>query len=236
MHAEWVVVGVTMAGIVSGATGLAFPLVATPFFMLIYPPPQAILITALCSLTGQLFSVALLHRSVRFEPRWPLLLAGLAGVPLGTLLLLRADTEWVRIGFGTVLALSCLWSLFGRRVHLAATSRWREAVVGFAGGVCGGMFGVSAAIPSIWLSSIDKAQQRAIIQPYIITAQCASFVLLYAHGLFDAQLVEAAAFYAAPLLAGIALGAIAFRFLSGSQYSVIVILLTLTSGCVLLAR
>ena len=50
MHLAINCVGVLIAAIVSGATGLAFPLIATPIFLVDYAPPQAILITSLCSL------------------------------------------------------------------------------------------------------------------------------------------------------------------------------------------
>ena len=46
--------GIFAAGMVSGISGLAFPLIAGPIFLWIYPAPGAVALTAMCSLTGQL--------------------------------------------------------------------------------------------------------------------------------------------------------------------------------------
>ena len=52
MHDGMIAIGVFVAAIVSGATGLGFPLLAAPIFLREYAPPQAILITSFCSLIG----------------------------------------------------------------------------------------------------------------------------------------------------------------------------------------
>jgi hypothetical protein len=46
--------GVFVASAVSGVSELAFPQIASPIFPLIYPVPEAVALTAMCSLTGQL--------------------------------------------------------------------------------------------------------------------------------------------------------------------------------------
>ena len=71
--------GIFAAGAVSGISGLAFPLIAGPIFLLIYTAPEAVALTAMCSLTGQLFSIALLRRAIAYEFRVLLIAAGLLG-------------------------------------------------------------------------------------------------------------------------------------------------------------
>src|SRR5215469_9945617 len=71
--------GIAVAGAISGISGLAFPLIAGPIFLLVYPAPEAVALTAMCSLTGQLFSIALLWRVIGYEVRVPLIAAGLLG-------------------------------------------------------------------------------------------------------------------------------------------------------------
>ena len=70
MHDEMIAIGVFVAAIV--ATGLGFPLLAAPIFLLDYAPPQAILITSLCSLIGQSFAIVILRQTVCYEIRWRL--------------------------------------------------------------------------------------------------------------------------------------------------------------------
>jgi transposase len=66
--------GIFVASWVSGMTGLAFPTIATPLFLLLFSPMETVALTAACSLTGQIVSMLLLHRRVAYttapRPRW----------------------------------------------------------------------------------------------------------------------------------------------------------------------
>src|SRR5260370_13124018 len=92
-------VGIFIAAAVSGVSGLAFPLIAGPIFLLIYPAPEAVALTAMCSLTGQLFSIALLWQEIGYRYRVPLIAAGLLGVPLGSALLCSCSPHALRVVF-----------------------------------------------------------------------------------------------------------------------------------------
>ena len=60
-HTVTLLTGIFIAGATSGATGLAFPLIAAPVLLLSYSPANAVTLAAMCSLTGQIFSIALLR-------------------------------------------------------------------------------------------------------------------------------------------------------------------------------
>jgi len=53
-HALTTIIGILVAGAVSGATGVALPLIAGPVFLMTFAPVEAVALTALCSITGQL--------------------------------------------------------------------------------------------------------------------------------------------------------------------------------------
>jgi hypothetical protein len=237
-HIAISVIGVLLAAVISGATGLAFPLIAAPIFLIDYAPPQAVLITGMCSIIGQLLSLALLRRSIFYEVRWRLVLTGLMAVPFGTMFLLWSDVRLVRVGLGGLLILSGLWQLCRRGVaDRFDYDRW-EMLVGMCGGFCGGMFGVSSVVPAIWLSmcGLEKDRQRAIIQPYIIAVQAASLLVLACRAEVAAPVGAALAIHLAPLVAGICLGTFGFRFLSCELYSKIVATIVVVSGVVLLVH
>jgi uncharacterized protein len=238
MHPIWIAMFVFAAAVISGATGLGFPLLAAPVFLIDNDPPQAILITSVCSLMGQLFAIVILRRSVQYELRWKLLLPGLLGVPVGTCLLLLLDTSVPRIGLAVLLILSSIWLMTGRSTNIQAAPRFPEWLVGVSGGICGGLFGVSAVLPAAWLSAsgFDKLRQRAIIQPYVIAAQSLSLTLLCYHDSLTASVVRAILLNTVPLLIGIAAGTAAFRIMSSGTYSRAVLTITLLSGLMLLCR
>src|SRR5215831_10429439 len=139
MQLEFAAIALLFAGTVSGATGLALPLIAGPIFILLYSPPQAVMLTGLCSLLGQIFSVALLRKEIRYQFRWRMIIPGLLGVPLGTQMLLRADSTFIHFGFGILLIILSLCLLVRRpMIHVHAGERVSDAIVGVCGGICGG--------------------------------------------------------------------------------------------------
>src|SRR5215472_13735941 len=135
--------GITVAGAISGISGLAFPLIAGPIFLLMYPAPEAVALTAMCSLTGQLFSIALLWRVIAYEFRVPLIAAGLLGAPLGSALLCSFNPHCVRVVLGALIVVSGLRRAL--RVQVGATRRpslLSEVLVGLTGGITGGLVGL----------------------------------------------------------------------------------------------
>ena len=236
MHDGMIAFGVFVAAIMSGVTGLGFPLLAAPIFLHEYAPPQAILITSVCSLIGQSFAVVVLRQTVCYEVRWRLVASGVVGVPIGTALLLLSDTSVLRFGLAVLLVISSLWLLIGGSVIVRRPTGISELLIGVSGGICGGLFGVSSAVPATWLSACghDKIRLRAIIQPYIIAAQCISLMMLCFHDALTAAVVKATALYFVPLLAGIAVGTAGFRIVSSDMYTRTVLAITLLSGLTLL--
>jgi len=180
--------GIFVAAAASGISGLAFPLIAGPIFLLIYPTPEAVALTAMCSLTGQLFSIALLWRVISYEFRAPLISADVLGVPLGSALLCSFNPHCIRVVLGALIMISGLWlSLRTQRRALRTPSLPSEVLVGLTGGLTGGLVGASSIVPAIWCAAcgFDKSRQRAVTQPYILTMQAASLVSLWAWGALD---------------------------------------------------
>jgi uncharacterized membrane protein YfcA len=232
-----VLVGITVAGIVSGISGLAFPLIASPIFLTIYPAPEAVALTAMCSLTGQLFSIALLQRTITYEFRVPLITAGFLGAPLGSALLCSFNPQFVRVVLGALIVISGLWRLVRARTRtMRGRSLLSEILVGLTGGLTGGLVGASAVVPAIWSAGcgLDKSRQRAVTQPYILSMQAASLVSLWAWGAFDSSTLNQYAGFVLPVLVGVGLGVVGFRALSSSAATRVVMGVVTVSGVSLL--
>ena len=229
--------GIAVAGAISGISGLAFPLIAGPIFLLMYPAPEAVALTAMCSLTGQLFSIALLWRVIAYEFRVPLIAAGLLGAPLGSALLCSFNPHCVRVVLGALIVVSGLRRAL--RVQVGATRRpslLSEVLVGLTGGITGGLVGASSVVPAIWCAAcgFDKSRQRAVTQPYILAMQAASLVSLWAWGALDRDIVGHYADFLLPVLVGIGLGVAGFRGLSSDAATRVVMGVVTASGLSLL--
>ena len=227
--------GIFVAGATSGATGLAFPLIAGPILLLTYSPTEAVALTAMCSLTGQLFSIGLLRRTIAYELRLPMIVPGLLGVPVGSTLLERCDPALVRVALGTAIVLAGAWGLIqpSLRRPLAGSG---EPLVGLIGGLTGGLVGASSIAPAIWcaLRGLSKEQQRAVTQPFILTMQIASLAALAAGGALGRALPNDYVIMLLPLLMGVGSGVACFRWASSAAATRAVLVLVTASGVAML--
>jgi uncharacterized membrane protein YfcA len=229
--------GAMLGGAASGATGLAFPLIAGPFFLAVDGSARAVALLAMCALTSQFFGIALLRRVVAFRVSYWLIGGGVFGVPLGSALLIAADEHLVRLCFGGLIMAAALGSW---RVPAAAVARpfssLQEAVVGLCGGVTAGLVGASAVIPAVMCArrGWTKECQRALTQPYVLVMQALSLALLWHFGALGRTLLVSYLELLLPLLIGIGIGVAVFKALSTQLVTRAVIALATLSGLALL--
>jgi uncharacterized membrane protein YfcA len=224
--------GIFLASLISGMTGLAFPTLAGPLFLLSFAPTEAVMLTALCSLTGQVLSFLSLRRTVPYVLRLQLIAGCTLGVPLGTTVLLVTTRHVIGIAIGVLLVLTTAWMLVKPRVIVRAAHPVIEVFVGLVGGICGGMVGMSAAIPALWcaICGLPKDHQRALLQPYIVVAQLISGCLLWRYGSLDPAVTHSFVILLAPIAAGSLLGAHIFRRFTNEMFVRAAMLITLFGG------
>jgi uncharacterized membrane protein YfcA len=234
----WLIAGIFVASWVSGMTGLAFPTIATPLFLLLFSPMETVALTAACSLTGQIVSVLSLRRRIAYTLRWRLVLSGLAGVPVGIWLLSVVSVHVFGLIAGGIIALVSLWWLIRPDIEARAVHPALEILAGLGGGLSGGLIGLSAPLPTIWCVAhgLPKERQRAVLQPFILIVQLTLAVLLWRHGRLDRAVFDTYLLLLGPVIAGAHLGAWTFRAVSTEGFVRIALSLTVVSGVALMLR
>ena len=77
-------------------------------------------------------------------------IAGLIGVPIGTWIVPWISLPTFKLAVGCVLiAYAAFMLLAAERMRLTAGRRGAEAAVGLAGGILGGLAGLSGALPTV---------------------------------------------------------------------------------------
>ena len=230
--------GVFAGAVVSGFTGFAFSAVAGAVLLHMLPPAEAVPLMMVCSVLVQTICLVSLRRHVQWRASLPLVAGGLLGLPPALYVLLHADPVVFRIGFGAFLAAYAGYMLLRpkfrdqRRDEAPAPSLAQQAVIGFAGGLVGGVTAMPGAVPTIWcdLRGIGKDRQRGMVQPYITAMQLASLALLLSQrGLPDA-LLDDLVLSAPPLAAGVLLGLALFGKVSDALFRRVLLSVLLLSG------
>src|SRR5579863_696733 len=169
-----------LSGLMSGLSGFGFSAVGAACLLFIQPTLEVPLLQTL-STGNQLLSVEQLRTDMPKSFKdfsagpGPCILGGLVGVPLGIWVLSHAPATQLMTVFGSLLIVYSIYSMFkpvGAKINGIGGPGW-GAAVGLIGGVIGGFTAFPGAAVVVWtgLRDLPKAQNRAIVQPYIIMSQ-----------------------------------------------------------------
>ncbi|HEX5130278.1 MAG TPA: sulfite exporter TauE/SafE family protein [Usitatibacter sp.] len=166
-----VAIGGLLGGLASGLTGFGFGLTSLPLWAHVLAPAVASPLVIACSIAGQLQTLPKIWHAIDLRRLAPFVILGLAGVPIGVWLLPLIAPGAFRIALGALVVVACATLLWLRIATRRESSRAGDAIVGFTGGVLGGITGLSGVPATIWaeLHGWGKDERRAIFQGFNIS-------------------------------------------------------------------
>jgi uncharacterized membrane protein YfcA len=166
-----------------------------------------------------------------------MLAAGALTIPIGVWLLVHIDGVIYAAGLGLFLMSYGSYIVMRGNTRRIAATPWRDAAVGAIGGLAGGLAALPGSFVTIWCSmrGLDKLQQRAVYQPYILVMQFVTIGCLRWQAPTSIGGAQALHFVPFALLGAIA-GFAAFERMTGKQFQVVVSVLLVISGVGLLTR
>src|SRR5438445_10897624 len=211
--------GALAGGFVSGLAGFGTALMALGIWLYILPPALAVPLVLICSVSSQISTLPSMWRLMDSRLAVPFVLGGLAGMPIGALLVEWADPQVFKLSVGVMLLVFPTALYFIRKpmkLHFGGTVA--DATVGFAGGILGGLAGLSGPLPTLWASvrGWGKHQRRGIFQTFNWTVLTAALCLQAVTGFITREVVWLALLALPASLFGDMLGALAYRVLSDS--------------------
>ncbi len=225
--------GALAGGFVSGLAGFGTALMALGIWLYVLPPSVAVPLVLICSVVAQTSTMPSIWRSIDFKLVWPFLIGGLAGVPLGTLLIAHADPNTFKLSIG-VLMLVFPAALYFQRAPMAFRfgGRPADAGIGFAGGILGGLAGLSGPLPILWASvrGWNKAERRGIFQTFNWTVLSAALCLQAGAGLIRQEVIWFALIAFPGTIMGAWLGHRTYHALSDRNFRDVVLGLLFLSG------
>lgn len=223
---------------VSGLAGFAFSAVAGAILLHSFPPLEAVPLMMACSVAVQAANLWALRKNIQWRESLVLIVGGLIGVPIAVYLLQHAETHVLRTGFGAVVAVYAGYTLFRPTLTYIRQmeNRGRNALVGFGGGLIGGLTAMPGALPTIWcdMHGVPKNQQRGLVQPFIAAMQIFALVLMLSHSSLSSKLVVDFVVSLPALAAGTVLGIAMFRSVNEVAFRRIILLILFFSGFSLL--
>lgn len=231
-----VLIGAAAAGFAQGVSGFAFSLVALSIWAWAVEPQMAAPMSVFGALVGQLVALPWVWRGFELKRLLPLVIGGLVGVPLGVALLQWLDPTLFKFALGVFLLLYCPLMLV-----LPADYSWRrggraaDGAAGFAGGVLGGLAGISGPIPTLWttLRGWDKDTQRGVLQAFNIAMHVMTLTAYALTGSITGETLVMFAWITPTLAIPAVLGVLLFRRLATRTFRRLILVLLLVSGLTL---
>lgn len=235
-----ILIGAAAGGFVSGLTGFGLALTAVPIWVTVLPPPLAGALGAGASVLGQIQTLPMVWQWIDWRRAAPFVLAGLVGVPLGTLVLPLLDARLFKLGVGLVLVGYCSFQLLAARLAhsiRAPDSRLADAAVGFGGGIMGGIAGLSGPLPIIWstFKPWTRDEKRGFFQAFNTIVLVATVISSASAGLLPVRFWHALLLTVPVMLVSVQLGMLVYRRLDDRRFDRLVVTLLMLMGLTLVA-
>ncbi len=232
-----ILVGAITGGLVNGLTGFGTALTALGIWLFALPPTVAATLVIICSVASQLQTLPMIWRTILWKRVVIFAAPGLLGVPIGTLLLPHIDPRFFKIGVGVFLVGYSSYVLLRRgQIKTAWGGRLADGVVGFFGGILGGLAGLSGALPVVWtdIRGWTKDQRRGVVQMFNIAILWLAFASHAASGLLTRQVLLLAAIALPGTIVGAHAGGFIYRRLADHSYQRVIMALLMISGLALI--
>ena len=225
--------GALAGGFVSGLAGFGTALMALGIWLWVLPPQVAVPLVLICSVIAQLSTLRSIWNSIDFTLVWPFVIGGLIGVPLGTRLIAHADPGIFKLTVGIFLLIFPTALYFQRSpMNVTFGGKAADGAIGFAGGILGGLAGLSGPLPILWASirGWSKEERRGIFQIFNTAVLAAALAVQIATGFVKTDVYWLALIAFPGTIIGAWIGSRIYHALSDRHFGDIVLGLLFLSG------
>ena len=228
--------GALAGGFVSGLAGFGTALMALGIWLYVLPPSLAVPLVLICSVSSQISTLPTMWKVLDFKLAAPFVIGGLGGMPIGALLVAQAEPQIFKLSVGVMLLVFPAALFFVRKpMAFALGGKPADAAVGFAGGILGGLAGLSGPLPTLWASvrGWTKDQRRGVFQIFNGSVLGAALLLQIISGFVKWEVFWLALLALPGTLIGAWIGARTYQALSDRNFYDIVLALLFLSGLAL---
>ena len=228
-------VGALAGGFVSGLAGFGTALMALGIWLYVLPPSVAVPLVLICSVVAQTATLPSMWKSFDLTLVWPFLIGGLLGVPIGTMLVAHADPTIFKLTVGILLLVFPTALYFSAPMAFDFGGRTADGIIGFIGGILGGLAGLSGPPPILWASirGWGKDERRGVFQTFNWTVLFVALCLQAASGLVARDVIWLAVLAFPATVLGSWIGAKLYHALSDRNFRDIVLGMLVISGATL---
>jgi uncharacterized membrane protein YfcA len=229
-----------LAGIVKGVTGLGIPIVGVALTAPVIGMQAAVAILLAPSIVTNFWQALVGGRLVPIVRRiWPLLLAAVFGIWLGTKILATADGSLLILILGLFLITYATIALL--RAKLPSPGSWEPVLtplMGGAGGIIFGMTGSFMVPGTLYIQALGMPRDEFVqaLGIAFVFVTCTLALAMLQRALLSPDLAVLSAGAVLPTVGGMMLGQRLRRILTESQFTRVVLVVILATGLYMVLR
>lgn len=229
-----ILIGLTvvfLAGLTQGVTGFGFALVSAPIMIMFISPKVVVPIIVTYGLLISLIILFECRKWLDLIRIWPLIIAGLAGVPAGAYLLSSLPAGILKVFIGSAISLFALVLLSGFRWKIE-NERLAFVPVGFLSGLLGGStsMGGPPAVLFFAHQGVEKQVFRANLVAYFSVLSVGAVIAFIFNDLITAEVVNYTIIFLPAMILGALTGIKLANKVEEEVFQKIVLLVVITAG------
>ncbi len=220
-----------VSALLQGLSGFGFSILAVPLITLIMPPQTAVPILMLYSIIINLVVFFSTRRSVELKKVWILLIAGIAGLPVGAHLLVVLDGSIIKLFIGGMIIIFGILLLLGYRKDLKH-EKIAMLPIGLFSGILSGSISISGPPIIIFLANkqLGKHSFRGNLAIYFLLLNIFTIPVFWLNGLFTSEVMIYSLRFLPGLLIGVILGNLLSHKVQEQHFRKFTLLLLLAMG------
>lgn len=233
-----ILAGAFAGGYVNGLSGFGTGLAALPFWLYAVAPTAAAPLVVVCSVVAQVQTLPAIWQAIVWRRVLPFVFGGLAGVPVGAMILVEVSPQTFKSIIGGLLVVYSGFMLVRRSTPVVNRGgRLADGAVGIGGGILGGFAGLSGPLPTIWagLRGWGKDEKRSVFQTFNLSVLVFAGISQAWGGLMTAEVGRLVLIALPGTFLGAWAGRRTYGRLGKGRYDQIILALLLLSGISIVA-
>ncbi len=179
-----------LAGLTQGVTGFGFALISAPIMVIFFSPKVVVPVVVTYGLLISLVILVECRRWLDLRRIWALMVAGLAGIPVGVHLLTVLEAATLKVLIGGAITLFALAILTGFRKPIE-NERLAFGPVGFVSGLLGGSTSMGGPPAVLFFSNqgVEKQTFRANLVAYFLVLSVGAVMAFIFNGLVTEEVI-----------------------------------------------
>lgn len=220
-----------VSALLQGLSGFGFSILAVPLITLFVPPQTAVPVLLLYSIIINLVVLHSARKSIDLKKIWLLLLAGIAGLPLGAKLLVSLEAAVIKVFIGIMILIFGTLMMLGYRKKLKH-ERIAMLPIGLISGILSGSISIGGPPVIIFLSNKQVGKQffRGNLALYFFLLNIFTIPVFLCNGLFTRDVISYSITFLPGLVAGVVSGSLLSQKVQEQHFRKFTLVLLLVMG------